>query len=59
MSATASADGKSVVVVDGKRQGGVHESKESAEETARKLNKIQESRGSSGGKATVKTNLFG
>jgi len=53
-------DGKPVVVKDGQRVGGVHESTEAAEAEAARLKKLQEASGAAGGSTVaVKTNLYG
>ena len=57
---SSTADGKPVVIVNGKRHGAVHETKSSAEDEAKKLNSLQESDGKDVKEsAVVKTNLLG
>lgn len=54
------ADGKPVVVKDGQRVGGVHETQQEAEAEAARLKKLQEASGSGRtGSVDVKVNLFG
>ncbi len=54
------ADGKPVVVKDGQRVGGVHETQQQAETEAERLKKLQEASGNKGGSTVaVKTNLYG
>lgn len=54
------ADGKPVVIKDGQRTGGVHETQQQAEAEAERLKKLQEAGGNKAGSTvTVKTNIYG
>lgn len=53
-------DGKPVVVKDGQRVGGVHESDEAAQKEAARQRKLSEGSGQPGGaKVEIKRNLLG